>query len=62
MARAKLQATSKFAKRRKNKVNCSRTKLQLQVDFSERLPKIKKVLTATGETTSYIQIFKKKKK
>jgi len=30
------------------------------VDFHERLPKIKKALTATGETTSYIQIFKKK--
>ena len=30
------------------------------MDFSERLPKIKKVLTATDETTSYIQIFKKK--
>ena len=36
-------------------------KLQLQVDFSERVPKIKKALTTTGETTSYIQIFKKKK-
>merc|ERR1712105_560772 len=58
----KLQATSKFSKRRKNKVHCSRTKLQLQVDFSKRVPKIKKALTATGETTSYIQIFKKKKK
>merc|ERR1711936_1391015 len=37
-----------------------RTKLQLQVDFHKRIPKIKKALTATGETTSYIQIFKKK--
>ena len=36
-------------------------KLQLQVDFSERVPKIKKALTTMGETTSYIQIFKKKK-
>jgi len=62
MAWAKLQATSKFAYRRKNKVNCSQTKLKLQVDFSERFPKIKKVLTPTGETTSYIQILKKKKK
>ena len=44
------------------KIHCSRTKLQLQVDFSERVPKIKKALTTTGETTSYIQIFKKKKK
>ena len=35
-------------------------KLQLQVDFHERLPKIKKALTATGETSSYIQILKKK--
>merc|ERR1712030_103085 len=60
-SRTKLQATSRFPKRRKNKVNCSRTKLQLQVDFSERLPKIKKILTAMAETTSYIQIFKKKK-
>jgi len=31
------------------------------VDFSKRVPKIKKALTTTGETTSYIQIFKKKK-
>jgi len=30
------------------------------VDFLERLPKIKKLLTATGKTTSYTQIFKKK--
>jgi len=58
----KLQATSKFSKRRKNKVHCSQTKLQLHVDFSERVPKIKKALSTTDETTSYIPISKKKKK
>ena len=35
-------------------------KLQLHVDYSERVPKIKKALTTTDETTSYIQIFKPK--
>merc|ERR1712055_996496 len=60
--RTKLQATSRFPKRRKSNVHRSWLKLQLQVDFSERIPKIKKALAATDETTSYIKISKKKKK
>merc|ERR1711947_55895 len=47
--RTKLQATSRFPKRRNSKVHGSWLKLQLQVDFS------------TDETTSYIKISKEKK-